>query len=181
MSKLSSIAVVLLASVSFGCWEQVAPDWFQQMKDQPAVQAGEGARPFDPPTGTVPVGGISPRIGPDHPMAATPMFAPESNALVNPVAADAASLERGKFMYGVYCELCHADDGMASPDKAPVAGKLAAAGAPPFPLSTTVAYTDGQIYTKIRYGKPLMPGYPHISSEDRWHIVNYLRTLFRKG
>ncbi|MCP4002972.1 MAG: hypothetical protein GY725_02130 [bacterium] len=175
------IAIALTVFFSLGCWEQVSPEWFAQMKEQPALQAQEGIQPLMPPEGTVPVGGIAPRITGSHPMAAMPMFAPEVKDLANPVAADAASIARGEKMYGIYCELCHADDGMASPDKTPIAGLLAKSGAPPFPLSTTVAYSDGQLYTKIRYGKPLMPGYPQIPSDDRWHIVNYLRTLFKKG
>ena len=182
MSRLSSLGVICLAAlVNTGCWEQVSREWFAQMKEQPAVQASEGMAPFAPPEGTVPVGGIAPRIGPEHPMAMTPMFAPEANALINPIAADADSLARGKELYTIYCAVCHAEDGLANPEKAPVAGLLAKGGAPPFPLSTTVAYSDGQLYTKIRYGKPLMPGYPQIPHEDRWHIVNYLRTLFRRG
>jgi mono/diheme cytochrome c family protein len=109
------------------------------------------------------------------------MHAPEARALVNPVAATPASIERGKKMYSVHCAVCHADDGMASPAEAPVAGRLAAFGAPPFPLASVPAYEDGQIYTKIRYGLPMMPAYPQISDDDRWHIVNYLRTMFPRS
>lgn len=169
-----AIAAVALGS---GCWEQVAPEWFDAMKQQPAIQHLERA-PRAPVAGTVPAGGIAPRIAPTNPMWANPMHAPEARALVNPIPANTASLERGKQVYTVYCAVCHADDGLASPAKAPVAGKLAQAGAPPFPLASIVAYTDGQLFTKIRYGRPLMPGYPQISEEDRWHCVNYMRTLF---
>ena len=48
---------------------------------------------------------------------------------------------------------------------------------PPPPLLAVRGYTDGFLFTKIRYGKPGMPGYPQILPEDRWHIVNYLRTM----
>lgn len=147
------------------------------MKKQPAVQALE-AEPRLPPEGTVPVGGYVIRIAPDNPLFMTPMFVPEARALVNPISATEASIARGKQVFTTYCAVCHGADGMASPAAAPVAGILARFGAPPFPLSTTVAYTDGMLFTKIQYGKPLMPGYPQISPEDRWHTVNYLRTLF---
>ena len=41
-------------------------------------------------------------------------------------------------------------------------------------------YTDGYIYGMIRVGRGLMPAYAHqISHFDRWHIVNYVRTLQR--
>ena len=48
-----------------------------------------------------------------------------------------------------------------------------------FPLAGIPAYTDGMVFYKIWYGKPNMPGYPQISEEDRWHIINYLRTMFK--
>ena len=162
-----------------GCWEQVSHEWFTQMKDGPAVQALE-LRPFDPPDGTVPVDGNPAHIAADNPMFATPMYAPEVRDLKNPIPSSEASIARGKHEYETYCAVCHGEDGMASqtPDH-PVAMKLGANGAPPFPLAAIPSYTDGMLYTKIRYGKPLMPGYPQISHEDRWHIINYLRTKFK--
>ncbi len=173
----SVIAVAAGALLGTGCWEQVSRGWFASMKEQPAVQALE-AEPFAPPEGTVPVGGYTIRIAEDNPLFVNPMHAAEARALVNPIRASEESIARGKEVYTNFCAVCHADDGMASPASSPLARRLAESGAPPFPLSTTVAYTDGQIFTKILYGKPLMPGYPQISPEDRWHTVNYLRTLF---
>ncbi|MCZ6571121.1 MAG: hypothetical protein O7B23_13265, partial [Deltaproteobacteria bacterium] len=72
----------ILAAPGLGCWEQVSSEWFAQMKEQPAVQALEGVQPLMPPEGTVPVGGIEPRI--DSPV---PAFSPQAQALVNPVRA----------------------------------------------------------------------------------------------
>jgi len=162
-----------------GCWEQVDRHWFDQMKNGPAVQA-YAERPFDPPEGTIPAGGMPERILPDNPMFATPMYAPEVRDLKNPIPTSPESVARGKHEFETYCAVCHGEDGMAAQTPAnPVAQKLAAFGAPPFPLVATPGYTDGQIYTKIRYGRPLMPGYPQIAPEDRWHIINYLRTLIK--
>jgi mono/diheme cytochrome c family protein len=166
---------VLLAVgiVSGACWEQVSPEWFSQMKQQPAVQALEGVQPLVPPDGTIPLGGIEPRI--DHP---APAFAPEAMGLPNPIATSEASVTRGKEVYDIYCAVCHGLDGMARlDDELPVAKRMAESGMPPLPLVAVPAYTDGFVFTKIRYGKPGMPGYPQIPAEDRWHVVNYLRTL----
>ena len=66
---------------------------------------------------------------------------------------------------------------MGNQDELPVAKRLAESGMPPAPLLAVPAYPDGFLFTKIRYGKPGMPGYPQIAPEDRWHIVNYLRTM----
>jgi mono/diheme cytochrome c family protein len=38
--------------------------------------------------------------------------------------------------------------------------------------------TDGALWWKITLGRPPMPGYGfRLSSTDRWHVINYLRTL----
>lgn len=171
-------AVALFALViTTGCWEQVSPEWFTQMKDQKAVQALEGARPLDPPEGTIPLGGIEKRVD-----FAVPMFAPEAISMANPIESTPASIARGERVYGIYCSVCHAKDGMAigSPNKPESLERLLKNGMAPTPLAGTINYTDGQIFNKIRYGKPIMPGYPQIPAEDRWHVVNYLRTLFRR-
>ena len=173
-----------------GCWEQVSPEWFAHMKEQPAVQALEGGHagsleeleglavrnPLLPPDATIPLGGLEPRI--DSPV---PAFMPQSVGLQNPIAATPESIERGAHVYGIYCAVCHGDDGMSNQAELPVARRLSESGMPPMPLVTVPAYTDGFLFTKIRYGKPGMPGYPHIASEDRWHVVNYLRTLVGGG
>jgi mono/diheme cytochrome c family protein len=99
-------------------------------------------------------------------------------ALVNPVAKTPESVQRGKYVFDIYCAVCHGADGMSNPEQVPVAKKLIESGVGVIPLATTVGYPDGFIFTKIRYGKPFMPGYPQIPATDRWHVVNYLRTLF---
>lgn len=181
MSKARRLLAAALFAALFGsgCWEQVDKHWFDQMKNGPAVQT-YSRRPFDPPDGTIPAGGMPERITPDNPMFATPMYAPEVRELKNPFPATPESIARGKHEFETYCAVCHGEDGMAAQTpEHPVAMKLGANGAPPFPLAATPSYTDGMIFTKIRYGKPLMPGYPQIPDEDRWHIINYLRTLFK--
>jgi mono/diheme cytochrome c family protein len=172
--KVPATGLLLALGLGTGCWEQVSREWFAQMKEQPAVQALEGVRPFEPPAGTMPFGGMEPRID-----FAVPAFSPEAQTLVNPVPASEPSVARGKVVFETYCDVCHGPDGMANPPT-PVGQKLAEGGMPVPPLAAVPAYSDGFIFTKIRYGKPGMPGYPQIPSQDRWHVVNYLRTLVPK-
>ena len=179
-----------------GCWEQVSKNWFEQMKEQPAVQALEGTQviqdallptpPLSPPPGTIPLGGIEPRS--DLAVAPVPAFMPDAMAIVNPIKSTPESVARGKYVYEIYCATCHGLDGMANQETTPVAKRLtyrgdqlrqAGEGMTPPPLQAVPAYTDGFLFTKIRYGKPQMPGYPQIPAQDRWHVVNYLRTLIK--
>lgn len=176
MSRAKTLAALLVALVSSGCWEQVDKHWFSQMKNGPAVQA-LAERPFMPPEGTIPAGGMAPRLPADYPM---PLQAPEGRALVNPIEATEESIARGKHEYEISCAVCHGADGLSIPGpQNPVALKLIQNGAVVFPLAGIPAYTDGMIFYKIWYGKPNMPGYPQIPEADRWHIINYLRTLFK--
>ena len=167
-----AIALVGVVGVTSACWEQVSSEWFSQMKEQPAVQAQEGVPPLVPPDHTIPFGGLEPRI--DSP---APAFMPEAMALQNPIAKTDLSVARGAELYGIYCVLCHGEDGMGNQEQLPVAASLSKGGMPPAPLLALPGYSDGFLFTKIRYGKPGMPGYPQIAPEDRWHIVNYLRTM----
>ncbi len=166
------LALLVVVLATSGCWEQVSVGWFSQMKEQPAVQSQEGVAPLVPPDGTIPLGGLEPRI--DSPV---PAFMPEAMGLANPFPRTEQSLARGQYLYGIYCSVCHGDDGMSNQAELPVAAKLSEGGMPPPPLMAIPGYSDGFLFTKIRYGQPGMPGYPQIEPTDRWHIVNYLRTL----
>lgn len=166
-----------LVALATGCWEQVSPEWFAQMKQQPAVQALEGPEaPLVPPDGTIPWGGLEPRI--DHP---APAFSPQAMMLTNPEEPTPESIARGAYVYNIYCIACHGPDGMSNVAEVPVAKRLSESGMPAPPLLAVPAYSDGFLFTKIRYGKPGMPGYPQIPPRDRWHVVNYLRTLIKGG
>jgi mono/diheme cytochrome c family protein len=172
------VAVICLCS-GLGCWEQVSRGWFASMKEQPAVQYQEGVRPLVPPAGTIPVTGIETRIE-DFPI---PAFDPRAMQMPNPIPVTPASIERGRQVYANHCIVCHGADGLSDPATVPVAKRLTeqsgGMAAPP-PLLAIHGYTDGFIFNKIRYGKPSMPGYPHIAEQDRWHVVNYLRTLIKR-
>jgi mono/diheme cytochrome c family protein len=114
-------------------------------------------------------------------LANNPINSPVGRAFQNPEPSTPESLARGKKMFMVSCAVCHGPEGMPIPSEVPVAARLMAAGALPSPLTSTAGFTDGQLYTKITYGKPNMPAYPQISEPDRWHIVNFLRSKFGQG
>lgn len=170
-AAVTALAAVALGGV--GCWEQLDDGkWFPQMKRQRAVQAFEEMpygyeAPFVPPEGAVPIDGGEPPVGRG--------VEAEADTLVNPRAADLASLENGRDQYGTFCATCHGATGLAD---GPVARKFLGV----LPLVGVVkARSDGHIYATIRYGRRRMPSYQRIPAQDRWDIVNYVRYLDQKG
>ena len=174
--------LLALAGLSLGCWEQVSPDWFPQMKRQAAVQAfelntivgsGEGLKP---PEGVVPVGDPYPDIA--------SMAIMDQEQLQNPVPANLASLKNGEKLYQRYCSTCHGPEGKGD---GPVAGPPFGTG--PFglvlpvggPASVAKVFSDGHIFTTMTLGRGRMPSYKRILPEHRWDIVNYIRDLNGQG
>ncbi len=105
---------------------------------------------------------------------------PRVQDLINPVPADAVSLERGEVLFDRICAVCHGPEGVGSEaniiEYFPLLASYNISGAP------AAGFTDGFLYGKIRVGGPIMPAYGHqISHFDRWHIVNYLRVLQRQA
>jgi mono/diheme cytochrome c family protein len=42
------------------------------------------------------------------------------------------------------------------------------------------AESDGELFWKISNGRGAMPPWKHLPENDRWDIVNYIRTLQKK-
>ena len=63
-------------------------------------------------------------------------------------------------------------------------GPAAAALPPPKPADWTSAKvaseTDGELFWKISNGRGAMPPWKHLPENDRWDLVNYIRTLQKK-
>ena len=96
----------------------------------------------------------------------------------NPIAADDKSRAIGKAVFEKQCLSCHGPngkgDGPAAKDLNPKPHNL---GAP-----NVVAQTDGALFWKITEGKKPMPTFEKLLSEDeRWHVINYVRTFAPKA
>lgn len=181
--KLLLVTLLLAVVSSPGCWEQVSPEWWPQMKRQLAVQAYE-LNPYQervslylPPEGTVPVGW-------GDVADPTQLSVAEQEALVNPQKATLESLKNGEEIFQVTCATCHGPtgggDGPIAAPNGPIAGVLPI-GPGPMGFSLATGLTDGHIYTTISMGRGRMPSYRRIAPEDRWDIVNYIRDLNGQG
>jgi len=141
--------------------------WFATMYKGIAIQPYK--MPLQPAEGAVPVTGTM------HVPPAVPQNQPLLDRIENPVQRTAASLERGKARFEIYCQVCHGPKGLGD---GPVAAKLANA-VRNLTDQKIVEQTDGWIFGVMTNGfGALMPEYgSKIAPEDRWNIVNYVRTL----
>jgi len=113
---------------------------------------------------------------PDQHMAGAHDVPEEAAAVPNPIAADQASIATGGELYGTNCAVCHGETGQGDGP--------GAAGLEKKPAILTEAHvqelSDGALFYIISHGRPEtpMPAWEDILSEDeRWQVINYLRTF----
>jgi mono/diheme cytochrome c family protein len=129
-----------------------------------------GERVFRMPPGVVPRGGdlVLPKEQRD--VAAK---------LPNPVRASAASIALGRERYVTFCVPCHGPEA-----KGGVTGPVATKFIPTPDLTNAELQkqrTDGYWHSYIVAGGAVMPSYGEaLSSEEAWHIVNFLRSVPRQ-
>lgn len=141
----------------------------KNLKSQDYDQFRKEASNRVPPEGTVPRG-FTP-----YPYAGDALTAEAK--LVNPLA-DAkfeASLTVGKAKYNIYCSVCHGVTGQGDGNVA----QYLALRPPPLVSDKVKAFKDGRIFHIITDGQGVMSTYATQiqKPEDRWAIVNYIRTL----
>ena len=86
-----------------------------------------------------------------------------------------ADMAIGKSLYNKHCKSCHGKEGYGDGTKADeVEGDLG-----DFSSAEFQAQTDGALFYKTSFGFEDMPEYTKKmpDDEDRWLIVNYMRTL----
>jgi len=95
----------------------------------------------------------------------------------NPVPATPESVLKGRDLYAVNCTPCHGSSGKGD-------GLVVAKFVPPPDLTNAALQrgrTDGYWQSYLSVGGAIMPSYAEaLSPEERWHVVNYLRTLAAK-
>ena len=142
--------------------------WNDNMTQTPRIVPGE--RVFRMPAGVVPRGGalIVPREQRDVAAKAP-----------NPVRMSEASLAIGREHYTTFCAPCHGAEG-----KGGVTGPVATKFIPPPDLTNPELQkqrTDGYWHSYIVAGGAVMPAYGEaLSSQEAWHVVNFLRALAKK-
>jgi mono/diheme cytochrome c family protein len=140
--------------------------------------------PRNTPEGSVPVSGGEP----DWSAEWVSGRATTANALKNPFKAGGSQVSQpgpsipvipreieaaGDTLYQNFCSVCHGPTGSAD---GTVSRQI---GAPSLLTARARAYSDGYIYSIIRYGRGVMFPYGDkvYRPEHRWAIVNYVRKL----
>lgn len=165
MKYLFGLVLLILAGSVTGMAGLLAIRWNDNMTQTPKVVLGE--RVFAPmPAGTVP------RTGGELVLPREEREAAAKRP--NPVRATAESAARGRQLFLIYCALCHGPggkgDGLVSPKFIP----------PPDLTHPSIqkGRSDGYMQHVIGTGGAVMPAYGEtLSPEERWDVVNFVRSL----
>jgi mono/diheme cytochrome c family protein len=164
--KYVFILVLLMVAGAAGLMGAVAAYRFMNNMTQTArIQPGE--RIFAMPAGVVPRGA----------QALVPREQRDVAAKIpNPVKPTRESVAVGKERFDVFCLPCHGAEA-----KGGVTGPVATKFIPPPDLTNAELHrqrTDGYWHSYIMVGGAVMPAYGEaLSSQEAWHVVNYLRSL----
>jgi mono/diheme cytochrome c family protein len=172
-----SLVIALLLAPTFAhAWP-----WSMDMANQVSIKPQESIDPANPgmnsfPKRSVPVSGT----------ATSSIEVKDKDVafkLANPVPADNKSVEMGGRLFGIYCVPCHGKSGTGD---GLVGAKLIMT---PFNLTSSndmhpwdsKDYPDGYIFGMMTFGGVVMPVYAiDLSPTERWHVVNYIRTVLQK-
>ena len=113
---------------------------------------------------------------PDDHMAAAHNVPQEAAVVANPISASDGSQATGATIFSTSCAVCHGEKGLGD---GPTAESLEKK-----PADLTEGHvqelSDGSLFYIISHGKPEtpMPAWEDVlEEEDRWNVVNFLRTL----
>jgi mono/diheme cytochrome c family protein len=177
MRKLSLAIALLLAPTFAQAWP-----WSDDMANQISIKPQESVDPASPGMNSFPKRSV--------PVAGTTVMVKDQDAaekLANPVPANAKSVDTGGRLFAIYCTPCHGKSGTGD---GLVGEKLIMK---PFNLTSSndmhswdpkkePQYTDGYIFGKMTLGGVVMPSYANdLSATERWHVVNYVRSVLQKA
>jgi len=111
----------------------------------------------------------------DQKTAAAWVIPAKYKTMKNTVKGDAASVNVGKMLYAKHCKSCHGSMGLGDGPKASsMKTKIGS-----FKDAKFQSQTDGEIYYQTMIGRDEMTPFEKkiTEEEDRWAIVNYVRTL----
>ena len=168
MKYVFILVLLIIASAGAVLGGVVAFRWVHNMTQTARIVPGE--RNFPMPSGVIPRGAVAIIPKDQRDVAAREP---------NPVKLTEASIALGRQNFHTFCVPCHGPEAKGG-TTGPVAVKFI-----PTPDLTNAELqkqrTDGYWHSYIVVGGAVMPAYGEaLSSQEAWHIVNYLRTLAQR-
>ncbi len=168
LAKRITITILILAvPLAIGLlfnYRVIRIQWPSMMAIQPSFRPMEAPLPL--PARSVPIEGAA--------------YVPGAGSPANPTQPDAASVSRGKALYGIACDLCHGTAGKGDGQYSRYFVKKPA----DLTSSDIRSLSDGEIFLIITNGIAptegtiIMPDLrENLSVADRWDVVNYVRSL----
>jgi mono/diheme cytochrome c family protein len=174
------VAAIALALIAAACQpgELPASEYMPDMARSPRYNAfapneamRNGITLQRPVAGTIPRGHEPFHYGKGEPEAIR-----AGQELTNPYHPTPPTLERGKALYQIYCQVCHGAEGKGD---GPIASKIPPP--PSYKADRLLQFTPGRIFHVITMGSNKMPSYAaQLSPDDRWLIVNYVRAVLQE-
>lgn len=178
-SRVVTLGLALLAAlVAVGCSRGTYPfDYFYEMHYQQSYSSHEPPR-LSPPESAVPTTGKE-----------LPLTPEDVAELTNPLLQDGVRLgvEEGERLFATNCAFCHGDEGRGDgPVLSTMIDKYGYQLKLPPDLTAIGALPDGEIFAIITNRDVVFPGVEGwvmpqfgrlLSAEERWALVNYIRTL----
>lgn len=193
MKKIALIATLILsmAVVFIGCKDKRSPGSVY-MPDMAYSRAYESYAPFDsaiftmdpnnaghkifyntlPPAGTLKRGELFPFTVPNDSNGLLNL----SSLVKNPLEPlTGKELEETGRLFNINCAICHGAKGEAN---GPLAAKV---GGVKNIITASPGYSDGRLFFVMEYGQGNMGSYAsNLTREQRWRIVQYIRTMESK-
>lgn len=159
-----TVAMLLFGVVMVFTYDIIKIEWISFMEIQPSFKPME--HPLPVANRSIPIEGAA--------------YIPGQGSPVNPVEADAISIERGRVLFTQNCVQCHGPNGEGN---GIIGGAIVWV---PANLTSDVVQTkaDGALFLSISNGIQGADGQIHMPAlnenltvRDRWDVVNYIRTL----
>lgn len=185
---MSALVLLALGGCNFWYNEVPSPDdlmhavpWFDHMILSKGVHPYQRTDiPRNTPAGVVPMGGGEREWRVGDPAAAFPVYGFDTliaNALQHPQAPAKVGARSGEELFDTFCAMCHGYQGAGDGTVTPYIG------APSILTASARHWSDGYLYSIIRYGRAGMPQYGDkiVRPDERWAVVDYVRSLQAKS
>ena len=102
----------------------------------------------------------------------------KARKLKNPFPPTTGAIAAGLQIYKNHCQRCHGQYGDGKGDKA---SELSVAPGDFTDVSKMDRLTEGELYWQVTKGRRPMPSFAEkLNDEQRWQVVDYIRTFARK-